>query len=119
MTDRILATRTACEVVKTDRREFDLRDNKGRRFGYRVSIFREVFEAVDAPVEYVAYWRVAPTMIGESFSVCPHALRGGKEYGAIPVRAERRFATLEEAIAAAETMFANARKSATKKAVLA
>jgi hypothetical protein len=115
--NRVPATRTTYEAVKSDRREFDLVDAKGRRFGYRVSIIREFFTAHDPVNNGSGYWLVEENLIGrESFLVCPHSMRGGQDYGAIPVRAERRVMSLADATIVAEQMFANARKAAEKKA---
>jgi hypothetical protein len=99
------------KTISNDVRDFDAVDNKGRRFGYRVRIVQTEFVA-DETSRFSYY----AEHIGVSFNVMPQSMRGGYDFGAIPVNAAKICKTLSEAQAAAETMFAKAAKAAAKKA---
>jgi hypothetical protein len=114
MTDRIHAKRAAYDRVHSDTRAFDHLDAKGRRMGYRVTIAREEWVADETCDKYG--WLIHPDQLGVRFVVMPQGTRDGKDFGAIPVRAEKQAASLEEALKLAEQMFAKAEKAAAKKA---
>lgn len=111
MTNYIQASMVNRAEASREVREFDAVDNKGRKLGYRVTITKTEYVADEKSVILVC-----PAKIGVSFSVQPHVMRGGHDFGAIPVNAVKICKTYPEALAAAELMFAKAAKAAAKKA---
>ena len=92
---------------------FGFVDGKGREYGARYIIDREVWE-IDAASNNICPIDKIEGRVGESFIVYPHALRDGSAFGALPVRSYKRFASENEAVAYGEAYIAAARKRAAK-----
>lgn len=76
---------------------FGVLDNRGREIGYSVAIRREYSQ-----------WRK------NGIWVYPHALRDGKEFGALPVRAYKHFSSIAGALAYRDELIERARARAQK-----
>ena len=106
--------------IRTVARDFDAFDAKGRKIGGQASIFSRSFvafsEAEGAEGSSRACYSIVPReFVGRTFfGYRPHALRDGKEFGAL--QGSMLFETLEEAEAAVLEYFAGAEKRANKKA---
>lgn len=100
-------------LVERRSEAFGAFDAKGREKGYTVAIVR-CTNVIDSEGSWLAGVEVADLFDGESFEVCPHALRDGKQFGATPVASEKRFKTFAEAAAYRDQLFAKASKAASK-----
>ena len=111
----------AC-IARTDREQvarhaasFGVRDTKGREFGHRYTIDREVW-GIDAKSHTIIKLPQLEERLGETYLVEPHGLRDGRAFGAMPVASYKRFRTLPEAEAYAADVMVRAEKRARKKA---
>lgn len=95
---------------------FELYDSKGRDYGYSYAIYCEVW-AKDEDGRWLIPADEVGNREGMSWVVEPQGLRGGKHFGAIPVRSRKRFKTLGEAFGYGGELIGKARKAAEKKAV--
>lgn len=102
------------EFVARNAVAFGFVDAKGREYGARYSIDREVWE-VDASSSSLCPIDMVEARVAESFVVYPHAMRDGSPFGAIPVRAHKRFASENEAVAYGEAYIVKARARAASK----
>lgn len=121
MTYKIVTVQTARRLQETDlateTRTFDAFDTKGRRFGGRAVTF-----AVDYVADTAQLWNYpgniasaearAPYAGTTRYGFRPHAMRGGKGYGAS--QGANEFATAAERDAAVAKYFAEAEKRALK-----
>lgn len=107
--------RTEREQMTSSFKAFAIFDNKGREFGYRYTVDREV-NRIDAGASTIIPIDELGDYLGETYVVHPHAMRDGIAFGATPVRSRKRFRTMTDAVAYGEKLAAAARKKAEKQA---
>lgn len=101
-------THSAATPIETIKRDFALRDAKGREIGGRFQINSITYSPAPEGSTW-GHYHEAGTVISAS----PHATRDGKAYGACQPRKE--YASIEAARAAAEEYFTKAAKRAGKR----
>lgn len=101
---------TLTRLEKTEQVDFDLRDERLRRLGARVSYTVKTFEPAPDGSGGPSFYDVEP---GSYFCAHLQATRDEADFGAF--QKDRIFATAEEREAAVEKYLAEAKKRASKK----